>query len=531
MASNLADMAALLPSNPWKAFAVVVGTVVVWHLTTAVYNIFLHPLRRFPGPVLQRASSIPWALQHSRGIQAFRTRELHDEYGPVVRIGPDHLSFVDPRAWRDIYGNSTPAGPDGRLSDMPKAEWFARTVRAVPANILNAEGDEHQRYRRGLARGFSDASMREQEALLLRYIDKLVARFHEACRRGGGTGGDVNSDRKDESKGEAVVNIEAWYNWASFDIAGDLIFGQSFGCLANAAYHPWIAFIFKMARYNAPMVGLKYVGLGLVVEGLFKLGGMVALSTLRDSISRMLESRLALGYERRDLFEGLVSKQKEWNLSFEQLAGNAAVLVLAGSETTSTTLSGATYLLLKHPDALRKVTQEVRSSFKDGSEVNINSVGKLSYMSAVISETLRMYPAVLSGSVRVVPPQGGRIASHQVSPGTMVEVQQWAANHVLENWHDPFVFRPERFLDENKGRDKVDALQAFSPKLGRECSLTRDDVNSLAHVELRLILARILLDFDLEFAEPPQEDWIGKQKAYGIWGRIPLEVRLKPAAA
>lgn len=44
----------------------------------------------------------------------------------------------------------------------------------------------------------------------------------------------------------------------------------------------------------------------------------------------------------------------------------------------------------------------------------------------------------------------------------MVEVQQWAANHVLENWHDPFVFRPERFLDENKGRDKVDALQAFS---------------------------------------------------------------------
>ncbi len=103
-------------------------------------------------------------------------------------------------------------------------------------------------------------------------------------------------------------------------------------------------------------------------------------------------------------------------MSFEKLSENAFILVLAGSETTATTLSGATYLLLTHPEILEKLYHEVRSTFSSTEEITIASVGKLSYMLAVLNESLRLYPPVTSTLVRVVPPKGGQIA-HRYVPG------------------------------------------------------------------------------------------------------------------
>jgi hypothetical protein len=79
--------------------------VLIWQATTIIYNLFFHPLRKFPGPLLERASGIPWALRQIAGVQARHTQKLHERYGPVVRIGPKHLSFTDPKAWKDIYGH------------------------------------------------------------------------------------------------------------------------------------------------------------------------------------------------------------------------------------------------------------------------------------------------------------------------------------------------------------------------------------------------------------------------------------------
>jgi len=104
-------------------------------------------------------------------------------------------------------------------------------------------------------------------------------------------------------------------------------------------------------------------------------------------------------------------------LSFESLSGNAFILVLAGSETTSTTLSGATYLLTSHPDTLAKLTNEVRSAFTSADEINITSAGQLPYLRGVLNESLRMFPPVASGLVREVPPGGAQIAGQYVPGG------------------------------------------------------------------------------------------------------------------
>lgn len=92
----------------------------------------------------------------------------------------------------------------------------------------------------------------------------------------------------------------------------------------------------------------------------------------------------------------------------DQIRINASLLIIAGSETTATALSGATYLLGTNPDALTKVTDEVRSAFSSEQEITLLSVQKLKYMLAVLDETLRIFPPAPGTSPRTVH-QGGRI--------------------------------------------------------------------------------------------------------------------------
>ncbi|QKX59153.1 uncharacterized protein TRUGW13939_06285 [Talaromyces rugulosus] len=467
----------------------------LWIIATFIYNAFFHPLRHFPGPLIHRISRVPWAIRHARGEQAFHTQRLHDRYGPVVRIAPNHLSFTDPQAWKDIYYHRT---------EMAKSTEFTRNVKNQITTIVNADQEEHQRLRRALAHGFSDSSMRQQEPIMLKHIGMLVDRL-----------------RQESSNGLKKSNMAEWYNWTTFDLSSDLIFAESFHCLETVNYHPWVATIMKTIKFHAFMVALGYGGLRGLVQLIHKAGGFLAMKTMRGYIDNMLKSRLSTGQSRDDLFEGLAKRRHEW----EKLSVNATVLLLAGSETTATCLSGTTYFLLTHPEVLEKVKNEIRTSFSSDTEINIQSVSKLTYLLPVLNESLRMYPPLTSGMVREVPTGGARIAGHYVPGDTLVEIQHWSVNHSKENWVDPWSFRPERFMVDAKMAkergDMLDAVQAFS--IGPRNCIGRN----LAITEMRLILAKILYNFDMKLADD-SHSWIERQKNYNVWDRIPLNVSLTP---
>ncbi|KAI5865328.1 putative cytochrome P450 [Durotheca rogersii] len=489
--------------SPWLCVVLALALTIFWHLSITIYNVLLHPLRKFPGPLSQRISWLPWGFRHARGEQALHTQTLHDRYGTVVRIGPNHLSFTDPQAWKDIYGHRI--GAKGGAQEMSKCALFARPVRAPPTTILNADHDEHIMLRRALSHGFSDSSMRQQEVIIVKYVKLLVERL-----------------REESHGGQRALNLATWFNWTTFDLVSDLVFGESFHCLETVNYHPWVENIMKSVRFHALMLALNYSGLGIVVQMIHKLGGFLALSKIQEYTNSMLRSRLSMGKGRNDLFEGLARKQEEW----EKLGRNATILLLAGSETTATTLSGAVYLLLSHPEILARLTEEVRSSFNSLDDITITSVNRSSYLLAVLNETLRFYPPLSSGMVRVVPPGGAEIAGHFVPGGTMVEVQHWSVNHSKENWDEPWSFRPERFMvspeEALKRGDKLEAVQAFS--LGPRNCIGRN----LAFVEMRLVLASIIYAFDLKLADDSQR-WIERQKNFNVWDRVPLNVHLVPA--
>ncbi|WYZ44180.1 hypothetical protein EsH8_VII_000616 [Colletotrichum jinshuiense] len=493
------------------------GLTSIYVVSCIFYNLFLHPLRRYPGPLLMRATRATYCYRLARGTLPFDMLDLHQKYGDVVRIAPDELAFADPSAWKEIFGHRTGGGAGGApLPSFEKADTFYRPITDRPRDIITAPGPEHAMLRRQMSHGFSDRSLREQEPVIMKYVDLFIQRLQEQ----------VTSPYSSGVAAEKPVNLTLWYNYCTFDIIGDLAFGEPFGCLEEGNYHPWVRTIFQMVRLGVVFQIANYFSA-------LKSFIMAVMSTKSMTERRMehldmtmqkLKRRIELGKNepRADLMEGLLKKKDEWNYSLEQLEGNAGILIIAGSETTATLLSGATYLLLKNPEKMKKLTDEVRTTFQSGEEIDLTSVNKLSYMLACLDETLRVYPPVPTGLPRIVPKGGATIAGKFVPEDTTVAIHQWAMYHNEKNFKNPSLFHPERFLgDAEYASDRKDALQPFH--IGPRNCLGRN----LAYVEMRIILARLLWSFDLVLADDSR-DWMERQKIYTLWEKGSLNVYLKP---
>jgi hypothetical protein len=84
---------------------------VIHNAAIIIYNIFFHPLRHYPGPLLGRATAIYYIHYKVSGLQHVKEKEWHDTYGEVVRISPNYLSYNSAKAWMDIAGNEAQEFP------------------------------------------------------------------------------------------------------------------------------------------------------------------------------------------------------------------------------------------------------------------------------------------------------------------------------------------------------------------------------------------------------------------------------------
>lgn len=124
--------------------------------------------------------------------------------------------------------------------------------------------------------------------------------------------------------------------------------------------------------------------------------------------------RKAIPEERDDLISGMLRPDSE--VTHLEYQSTVETLIIAGSETTATLMSGATYYLLKNPDKMEKVLNEVRSTFSSAEEIDFVSVNKLPYLLACLNETLRVYPPVADGFPRNTGPREEIICGKVVPP-------------------------------------------------------------------------------------------------------------------
>ncbi|KAK1963763.1 cytochrome P450 [Colletotrichum sublineola] len=466
-------------------------------LLMILYNVTLHPLCKYPGPKLWAASRIPYALMILRGKPHKTILDLHRRYdADIVRVSPNELSFQHPDSWKEIMGHRA-----GRYEENEKDP---DVVDERHNQILSARRQDHARYRRILSHSFSARSLQEQQPIIMTYIDLLIKRLRALA-----------------GPGRPPVNMVAWYNFTTFDIIGDLAFGEPFGCLDRSDYHPWISFMFG----NVKMITLRNLARSFrVLMPLFKMfvpRDLVEKAKSHDALVReKVDRRMALGTPRPDFAESMLRKGSE-PLTQEEMYENSGILIIAGSETTATALSGATYLLAINPDALAQLNNEIRSSFASEDEINILSTSKLSYLHAVMEETMRMYPSVPYAVPRKTPPGGAEILGQRIPGNTTMSIGHWALYHNEKIFSRPFEFRPERWLgDPAFAGDRLDALKPFHT--GPRACLGMN----LAYAEMRVILARVIWAFDLRLDEGSR-GW-DEQLNYALWDKPPLMVHLTP---
>ncbi|KAF2803086.1 cytochrome P450, partial [Mytilinidion resinicola] len=477
--------------------------VIVYTVTYCLYNVFLHPLRSYPGPKSWAACFVPSAIQSLRGRLPYAIKEIHDKYGGVVRVSPNYLHYDSDQAWEEIYGHLKGTHTKTFEKDY---SFYGPTPSGAP-NIIIAQPHDHRRLRRLQSHAFSEKALAEQES----FLDKYVRTFIQGLQ--------------DQVTGPAkgVVDICMWYNFTTFDLIGDLAFGHSFGCTESGKLHPWIAITFEYIKM------IEYMRLTRIFPVVEKLLAVLIPQSLKDNRANhakwsadRAQSRVEMKTDRKDFMSYLLRESGEKGMTKDELNEGALILVLAGSETTATVLTGMTYFMLKRPETYEELKREIRTAFDSADDININAVAKLKYLNACIEEGLRIFPPAPSAHPRVAPSGGSVVCGRFVPEKTVVGVGAWAAHHSIRMWREPELYLPERWLgDPEFDSDHKKASQAFS--YGPRNCLGKN----LAWAEMRLIMAHLVWNFDLEL-DKRAENWIDRNKIFILWEKVELLVKLTP---
>ena len=336
---------------------------------------FFHPLSKYPGPKIAAASQIPCAWHTIRGRLPYWIKGLHDQFGSdVVRISPRELSFINASAWKDIHGNRP-----GHLSFEKDPAVYRKAPNGI-ASLVSADRADHARMLRVLSHAFSDSASRDQEPVVESYVDILIK---------------------------------------SFDIAGDLSFGESFGCLQNQQLHSWANMITGFLKADICLGACnRFHALQRILPYLIPKQTRLMMDDHWAATVEKVSRRLKLGARRPDFMSSIIKYNEEGKgLTQGEIQANASVFIVAGSDSVATVLTGTIFYLLQYPKVMRKLTHEVRSTFKAEEEINPQSVARLPYMLACLDETSRIYPTILTGQAVVVPPGGDTVGNDWIPGG------------------------------------------------------------------------------------------------------------------
>ena len=332
---------------------------------TIIYNLYFHPLRNFPGPKLAAATPIPFAWYLLNGRMVAWHKAMHAKYGIVVRNHPEELSFIGASGWKDIYA-ARPQLPKATIGNL-------KTPNEVPSIVNVPNPEAHGRQRKILGHAFSEHALRDQEYILQKYSDLLISRLRQ---------------QGDE------VNIIEWYNYTTFDVTGDLCFADSFRCLEAGENHPWVASIFRGIKFAQMLTVFDYFPpMSAIVKWCIPYSVHEKAQKSFMYTCKKIDQRLASKSDRPDFMKYILENNHEGGITREEINSTVTLLVFAGSETSATTLTSATYYSLNHPPVFERLKKEIRDAFDhDSSSITVSAVSELPYLHAVITEALRLHP-------------------------------------------------------------------------------------------------------------------------------------------
>ncbi|KAJ5711183.1 hypothetical protein N7488_005339 [Penicillium malachiteum] len=457
-------------------------------------RVWLDLLSNYPAPKLAAVLNLPYVTWTITGKLPQRLRELYDHYGDVV------TASIEGYIWSQETRNGTfQEGPG-----VPEV-YTPAPPGQLEAHMINASEAHHSRQKRLLTHAFSERALRDHESLIMSYIDLFIQKIRTVA------------DRRQSG------NLEEWLNFLTFDIVGDLAFGEPFGCWKSSDYHPWVATIFQSIKTGAFLRAVSVYPF-LVVQIRKVLPNRVIQKRLahyqmsKDKVAQ----RLAIERTRPDLMSYILKHNDDRGMQRPEIEINAGIIIQARSETTAT----------KHPSCCQRAVKEVpvREAFQTDSQITFLATAKLSYISAVIEESLRMFPPAPGVGPRLVF-IGGATIDGKFFPEGIDKGKPYRSkypSHTIPPFGDTRTFLSQIHFFQSGGwkqrintADQRDALQPFS--FGPRSCIGRN----LAYAEMQTVLTQILWHFGVSL-QSPSVQW-AQVKSYIVWEKLPLLVNLKEA--
>lgn len=461
-------------------------------LATCVYSLALFlqrfifsPISHLPGPKLA-AFTFWYEFYYDvicSGRFTWKIQQLHQQYGPIIRINPEEVHIDDPGFYDEVY-----VGPSRRTD---KWHWSAKMFGTSDAAVGTVDHDLHRLRRGALNPFFSKRSVVGLEPVIQANVLKLRARLKAFA----GTG--------------EPVNLSDAYACLSADVIGSYAFGKSYDFLDHPTFDPgWRSFMMQLSAGTMLMkqFGWAYNLLECLPPSLVAMLHPLTrqLFDLRQWIERQIKaaqsehSKSVKNDKSRTIFHDLLaSSLPARELSLHRLTDEALTIVGAGTVTTAHTLSIITYHLLSSKEKLERARRELHSLFLE--RPTWNQLEQLPYLSACITEGLRLSYGVSHRLQRVSPDvelcyrdaTDGR--SWTIPKGTPISMTQMFIHNDPVLFADPLQFRPERWLASTEPNPTT--LRKWFMPFSRG---TRACVGmNLAYAELFLATAALFTPVDL----------------------------------
>ncbi|OBR07631.1 Cytochrome p450 [Colletotrichum higginsianum IMI 349063] len=423
-----------------------------WGSFRAIYLLYFHPLASFPGP--RRAALSTWWLysQSKSGRAEEIFEELHKKYNTrALRIAPNEIHITDSALYHTIYSQ--------RHTFTKQAHFYSAFMKPYSV-FVETDVELHRQRRKQLSNFFSKMSIRSIEGILLSKVATLCKRISETRFNG-----PVNFYQTFRKHLHNAPFLE------TFDLAANSFWDiEHFSILRVIISSVPSAVAGKLSRSAARLQGL-----------------LLAVADTVTKFRRLKSSGKS--------FDHVVVFDKLSDLDDVRLQGEAADILVAGSDTTATTLAVAIEQIIERPAVYTRLRKELRDAgFLRERDYELQKLEQLPYLSSCVKEALRYAMAVPGRLPRIVPEPGMGaealvVDGKHIPPGACVSISAYSVHFDESIWGaDARSFIPERWLtDDGKHLEKY--LVTFS-KGARQCL----GIN-LAYAEATLTLAMVVNRF------------------------------------
>ncbi|GAA1558713.1 cytochrome P450 [Actinomadura kijaniata] len=417
------------------------------------------------------------AVAAAGGLHNYQLK-LHAEYGPVVRFplpgAGMAVSVADP-----VLLEAT-----AKINKRPEKLFEFLAPLQESGNLQTIPADEHGPWRRVMLSVLAGRPSHEAH----------FARFAALT--------DELADRWAERAAEGTVALQRDLSELSLRMICQYALGSGLES-PEAAGRVVSAFEEVLTAYLTP--------------GADTSGAERALAHLRATVDQVLTAHRERGADERADRSDLIAALAAAGESPARIRDTVLMTMLAAHHTTGVAISWTLYLLARHPDAAKRVVDELDQVLGDRAVPEYGDLRRLTYLDRVLRETMRLYPPGPYGAREAT--EDLVLGEYTVPAGTTIFYPFWAVHMNPEYWPDPQVFDPDRFTAEASAQRPRLAYIPFG--VGpRSC-----EGAALAVVEAQLVLAILLKRFHFELAS---EQTVTPIERFVLWAAEDIHMNLTP---